>query len=564
MIVLFEEFQYRTECLEPILSERYYLPVSINSIYSKTSYVGYYFNPHINEGKGDIIIILPKVFIDVNDLAFGKYAPEQLINPNEELIEETISLGINQFIFEISTWLYRAIHQYNKRRLKNIISENEYFNSVITNIDKNSTTELDIILSMLDFYKKNKQLFTFISKTANSQAKNINWNKTINSTIPIIKENKPIYLSLKTINKKINDDEELLIIFYSTLNFIKNKYFFEFNLPQNYELIKGKQFEKFSHKGCRNLKKIRHKYFSDRMKEMYNLLYMFFERSEKAKNNKLNEELLLIRDFHIIFEDMVDDLISDQNIPSKLKNHMDGKELDHIYRDSSFFAGGDIYFIGDSKYYKANSNIGTLSKAKQFTYAKNVIQFNIDLFNKNRLDPGLRYRDLDTEGYNITPNFFISAMLNNDLNFHQSDLENTNTPLLSFHFENRLFDRDTLLLQSYKINFLFLLSCYISKNQLIKDRFKKEARLKFRRELTAELEKNYTFYKIRPLNDLFIQENFKLLNGKIYKPSDLDGSFILALEKNNKYEEENNFIIKLIKDQIEYKNIEKYYIIDPE
>lgn len=562
MIVLFEEFQYRTEYLEPILSERYYLPVSINSIYSKTSYVGYYFNPLINEGKGDIIIILPKVFVDVNDLAFGKYAPEQLINPNEELTEDL--LGINQFIFEISTWLYRAINQYNKRRLKNTISENQYINNVITNIDKNSTTELDIVLSMLDFYKKNKQLFTFISKTSHSQAKNINWNKTINSTIPIIKEKKPIYLNLKTINKKTNDDEELLIIFYSTLNFIKNKYFFEFNLPQNYELIKGKQFEKFSHKGCRNLKKIRHKYFSDRMKEMYNLLYMFFERSEKAKNNKLNEELLLIRDFHIIFEDMVDDLISDQNIPSKLKNHMDGKEVDHIYRDASFFAGDDIYFIGDSKYYKANSSIGTLSKAKQFTYAKNVIQFNIDLFNKNRLDPGLRYRDSDTEGYNITPNFFISAMLNNDLNFHQSDLENTNTPLLSFHFENRLFDRDTLLLQSYKINFLFLLSCYISKNQLIKDRFKKEARLKFRSELTAELEKNYAFYKIRPLNDFFVQENFRLLNGKIYKPSGLDSGFILALEKNNKYEEENNFIIKLIKDQIESKNIEKYHIVNPE
>lgn len=560
MIVLFEDFQYRTENLKPVLGERYYLP--INSTYSKISYVGYYFNPLVNEGKGDVVIILPKVFIDVNDLAFGKYAPEQLINPNEELIEEINLSGKSQFIFEISTWLYRAIHQYNKRRSKNIISENQYINNVVTNLDSNSTTELDIILSMLEYYKNNKQLFLFIAKTSHSQINKINWNKTINSTTPIIKNNKPIYLNLKTTTKRINDDEELLIIFYSTLNFIKDKYFFEFSLPQNYDLIKDKQFEKFIQKGCRNLKKIKYKYFSDRMKEMYRLLYMFFERSEKAKNNKLKEEVLLIRDFHIVFEDMVDDLISDQNIPSKLKNHMDGKEVDHIYRDASFFAGDDIYFIGDSKYYKAKSNIGVLSKAKQFTYAKNVIQFNIDLFNKNRLEPGLRYRDSDTEGYNVTPNFFISAMLNNDLNFCQSDLENTNTPLLSFHFENRLFDRDTLILQSYRMNFLFLLSCYITKNQLIKDKFKKEARLKFRNELVGHLEENYEFYKIYPLNDYFIQENFKLLNGKIYKPSSLDSGFILALEKKPEHEKENLSIISLIHAEIEYKYIEKYQLSD--
>ena len=240
MIVLFEEYQYLTEDLKPILSERYYLP--INSIRSKTSYVGYYFNPLINDGKGDIIVILPKVFIDTNDLAFGQYAPEKFINPDKKIVEEVNSSGRNQFIFEISTWLYRAIYQYNKRRSKNIISENQYINSVITNLDSNSTTELDIILSMLEFYKKNKQLFTSIAKKSHSQNDKINWNKTINSTIPIIESNKPIYVKLKTTSKKINDDEELLVIFYSTLNFVKSKYFFEFSLSQNYDLIKGKKF----------------------------------------------------------------------------------------------------------------------------------------------------------------------------------------------------------------------------------------------------------------------------------------------------------------------------------
>ena len=313
-------------------------------------------------------------------------------------------------------------------------------------------------------------------------------------------------------------------------------------------------------KGCRELKKIKYKYFSDRMKEMYHLLYVFFERSEKSKINKLNEEILLIRDFHIVFEDMVDDLISDQNIPSNLKNQMDGKEVDHIYRDTSFFAEDDIYYIGDSKYYKAKSNIGTLSKAKQFTYAKNVIQFNIDLFNRNELGVGLKYRDLDTEGYNVTPNFFISAMLNKDLSFHKSDLENTNKPVLNFQFENRLFDRDTLLLQSYKINFLFLLSSYISKNQSIKKAFKKSARMKFKNELVEYLQDRYTFYEVYSLENFLIKDSFKLLNGKIYKTSSQNSSFILALENSFKYKEENATILSLIYDRVGDNNIEEYYL----
>lgn len=559
MIVLFEEYKYLTRDLKDIIGERYYSSMN-NKDYSKISYVGYYFNPSINEGKGDVIIILPKVFLDTDDLAFHRYSPIQLLNFDSNFVKTLDSSNITKFIFEVSTWIYRSINQYRKRRPENIITESQYIGNIVTNIDKDSSTELDIILSIVNFYKRNKQLFAFIARDSNSHNNKINWNKTINSTVPIIKNNKPIYLNLKTTNKKINDDEELLIIFYSTLNFIKNKYFFEFKLPQNYKLIEGRHYERLLAKGCSVLKRIKYKYFSDKMKIMYKLLYVFFERSGKAKINKLQEEVLLAKDFHIIFEDMVDSLISDDDIDTdtELKRHKDGKEIDHIYRDSSFFENDDIYFIGDSKYYKAKSNIGTLSKAKQFTYAKNVIQFNIDLFNKGRLDSGIRYRDIYTEGYNITPNFFISAMVNNDLDFHQPNLENINKPILSFHFENRLFDRDTLILQSYKINFLFLLSCYISKNQLIKLRFKKEARSKFREDLISHLNSSYKLYKITPKNNNLIEKYFKLLNGKVYKPSGFGDSFVLALEEKDSYREYNESLLKII----DYEEVERinYYL----
>ena len=61
--------------------------------------------------------------------------------------------------------------------------------------------------------------------------------------------------------KKVNYDEELLVLFYSTLNFIKEKYAFDFYPPQNYELIRGHQFENVLRKGCRYLKSIKYKYW---------------------------------------------------------------------------------------------------------------------------------------------------------------------------------------------------------------------------------------------------------------------------------------------------------------
>ena len=88
-------------------------------------------------------------------------------------------------------------------------------------------------------------------------------------------------------------------------NYIKGKYAFYFYPPQNYELIKGHQFENVLRKGCRYLKSIKYKYYSDKMISLYNLLYAFFERSEKTQSKKQIEEVLLIKDFNIVFEDMI-------------------------------------------------------------------------------------------------------------------------------------------------------------------------------------------------------------------------------------------------------------------
>jgi len=531
MIILFEEYHYKTEDLSKVLTERYYFP--INGIESKINFVGYYFNPQINEGKGDVVIIFPKVFINEHNLAFDEFTPESLINPTFETTQRLTETGKDKLIFEISTWLYRAIQQFNKRHFYNSISENQFINQIVSNLDENSSTELDIILSLLRFHKENQDLFTFIAKTAHSQQNKINWHKTINKKQPIIRNNQPVYVDLATTRKRVNDDEDLLILFYSTLTHIKEKYAFNFQIPQNYTLIKGHQFETVLRRGCRLLKSIKYKYFSDKMICLYNLLFTYFERSERTQSKKQIEEILLIKDFNIVFEDMIDDLIGDSTLFSELKNHADGKQVDHIYKYKSLLIEDEIYFVGDSKYYKPQNSVGKNSKAKQFTYAKNVIQYNIDLFNNGNLDQRVRYRENETEGYNITPNFFISAFVNKDFDFSKSYLNETGKPIMQFHFENRLFDRDTLFVQSYNINFLFVLSSYLSRNSTLKNNFKKDTQKIFREKLVAFINEKYQFYKVKPIEDNFIYKHFKLLNGKVYKPSQLEKQLILAFEKGS-------------------------------
>ena len=69
----------------------------------------------------------------------------------------------------------------------------------------------------------------------------------------------------------------------------------------------------------------------------------------------------------------------------------------------------NIYYIGDSKYYKIGGAVHGYSEYKQYTYARNVIHYNINLLlrdNKSLLANRLLYRDSLTEGYQ--PNSQIS------------------------------------------------------------------------------------------------------------------------------------------------------------
>ena len=253
----------------------------------------------------------------------------------------------------------------------------------------------------------------------------------------------------------------------------------------------------------------------------------------------------MIKDYNLVFQDMIDELLSDTNIDSRLKKHKDNKELDHIYKSESFIADDNIYFIGDSKYYKRGSPIETKSIYKQFTYAKNVIQYNIDLFNESGVyTNNVRYRDELCEGYNVTPNFFIRGTVEN-LNHFAAELTNDplqdNSKQINNHYSGRLFDRDTLIVQSFSINFLFVLWSYISSYSTSNNSFKSAAKNKFRTSIKDYFDREYDFSKITtegPVSD-FIRCNFYSLNGRIYRPASFhdNNSFILALEKNKSHKE---------------------------
>ena len=532
MKIILEEYAYDIALISPILSERYYVPLQNQRC--KITYIGYYFEPDMNEP----VMILPKVFIE-NNKVFGKYTPEEIfdLDQSPSTRESLRRDGKLDFLFSITTWHYLAIRQFQKRQQTNTITESGDLANVISTLGEKDVTELDLIQSLIRFNRENQALFTFIKKTNSAQNQQISWHKTIAKKMPILQDDSPVYVDTLTKQKMVNYDEELLVILSSVLGHFNQKYHLQIPINQLFTPYKNRELENLMKRGTVILKQIKYKYFSDKLLKLWDLLYAFFVRQDKIKSKKHHKEILLVRDFNIVFEDMIDSLLSEPNLPQHLKIHKDGKEIDHIYPYQDLLTTQDqIYHIGDSKYYKDDSQTGKNAIAKQYTYAKNVIQYNVDILNENKpLADRIRYRDELTEGYNITPNFFISAVVNSDLNFQQEGLEFKADFKQNKHFSDRLFDRDTLILQTYNINFLYVIHAYVANSQAQKEKFKNTTRNLFREKIIKFLDKKYDFYEVKPNGNLteFIAQNFRNLSGKMYRPSGWEDRLLLAYEKGN-------------------------------
>ena len=571
MRILIEEYQYNVTDVKDILQGI----DALENVEGRVSihYVGYYYNTLLK----DCVFILPKVLLkDVNgqELVFGKYKPEDIVCPDKDREMEAQE---KDFLYKFAVWIYRAIVVFkNDKRNDTGIVYHQKIAQVGTGSRRLSNTYLDILLSLIQFNRDNQSFFFFIVKNQHSGLNKVNWTRTIASTPAIVQNGQPIYLNPVNKKRRINFDEELLIIFFSILNYIGDTYGFPKEICCQYQLITGKRFETYLNGfGKTRLHQIKYKYFSDKALQLWNLCYAFFEQSKQVYVSTDRREYLLVKNFYIVFEAIIDELVGDNPLPDGMdKRQDDGKIVDHLFTAASLMESEhrhsdadtrQTYYIGDSKYYKMGHELGRESVYKQYTYARNVIQWNLDIFNglngTVKTSP-VRLRDELTEGYEIIPNFFISAKLDEQFRYNDDGIEKTDRKKnkhKNVQFMNRLFDRDTMLLFHYDVNFLYVLSLYARDNASQKAAWKNKIRNRFRREIQEWLQKDYDFYAMRAKPSVddaaYIKTHFQQLLGKIYTPFSQDKSiYSLALENADKYKSENEALLS---------ELRKHFFVEP-
>ena len=358
MRIIIEEYKYTAADIKEVLK-------GIDALenvegYVSVNYIGYYYNTDAK--VRDCVFILPKVLLeDKNgqELVFGKYRPEDIINLNTY---NPLSQQEKDFIYEFAVWIYRAIVVFkNDKQNKTSIVYHKQIAEVGKGRKKLSNTYLDILLSLIQFNRDNQDFFFFILRNLHSGFNKINWVKTIAQNNVLSQGNNTLYIKPVNKKRKINFDEELLVIFFSILNYISEHYGFSVTINCNFQLIKGKQFQTYIQGiGKKRLFQIKYKYFSDKALQLWDLCYAFFDSARQVYVASEQKEYLLVKNFNIVFETIIDELIGDRDIPAGLKEQEDGKRVDHMYSYKGLTTHEEdkpIYYIGDSKYYKRGNNM---------------------------------------------------------------------------------------------------------------------------------------------------------------------------------------------------------------
>lgn len=527
----------------------------------KVSHVGYWFSPAV----ADCVLSLPKVVQDaVGGTVFGGLSPEQLLDAFSP--ESGLSDRQSAFVRDFSLWTYRAISAYARLNPQSGIVRSSASADISLNEEAPNGTLLDVVLALIRFYNENRDYFMYVIRNLHSGYERINWRKTVNTQTPVLQDGKPYYINVINRRKQIDFDEELMVIFHSVLHYISSELGMMVRTECNYDLISGAQFEAYlDGLGLVSLNAIKYKYFSDKDIRLWNLCRAFFEKTSGIRERNAGKDYLLVGNFEKVFEAMMDALISDRNLPNFLKNQTDGKIVDHIFRYRSPIDGKEVYYIGDSKYYSVGAALGDNSIYKQFTYAKNIIQYHFIKSKAGKLE-GSGYRDEFTEGYNFTPNFFISALMPDTLSYSDMGLKKRDFKdeadeerhRLS-HFDNRLFDRDTLWLAHFDVNLLYIIALYASEDAAEQTAFKgKFSRMAFS-ALQDLLALRYDFYTVFPIgmdNKDFVSSNFYRLHGKLYsidrqmfseQADEKQSPTLLILALERKFADENDSLLNDLK-----------------
>lgn len=587
MYILFEEHQYESSRVEKVLKDIYVLQDVDKRV--SVQYVGYFYNPHLH----DCVFILPKVLLTEQETLVGvkqesgePVTPEMVLEPKGQ---EKLSKEYRKFIYEFSVWIYRALNVFYKSNPKSKAILYKHLPQAGKGRRHQAKTYLDIVLSLINFNQENRDFVLFTIKNLHRGNNKINWTRTISHSQAFVQDKDVVYLN--PVNKKriVNYEEELFVIFYSILNYLNGAYGFHTPINIQYDLITGKQFKQYMHgMGKTRLMQIKYKYFSDRALQLWDLCYAFFENSYRIAINTNAQEYLLAKSFNIVFEAMIDELIGTphHDIPKGLADQDDGKRVDHMYTDLALTSAEtqtnrEVYYIGDSKYYKSGHPLTSESIYKQYTYARNVIQWNINLFlsddtaydeldkQKRQADRGsfgdIRLQDASmTEGYDVIPNFFISAFVNDDLRYNvqenirpHKDRNEEHCTKVSYQFPDRLFDRDTLFLSQYDVNFLYVLFLYARNKANEKSQWKEYVRKKFRDEIRAVIQNEFMIYAMRARlgvdGALYLQQHFYELNGRVFQPYGEERMTYFAYARPAK---------NLEKTQAQYDELSRYFVIE--
>ena len=575
MRIYFEDYLYPSNLLDKYFNGM--LEACDDKV--KTRYVGYIYDKNKYDGP---VFILPKALLLCKK---GKYTflgiqgaePEKII----ELDSAENPLYGSEIINELagfSLWVHQVIKRfYDENKRTSIIKEADLKRSKASS-DSGSRDFLSAAMQLVDFLKDHETIFTTITKENHSGNNNTSWQRTISRTQPYVDRisGDPFYV--KTVNKKqeINTDEKLIILFYSVLNYLKKEYHLKINLGELvYPILPAQRIATMVKSGIspKEIKSNKSSYFREDLRQLWKLLDAFFKYNRSTDEDR--KDLLVVGNFHIVFEAMIDDLISDTDIPAKLKYQNYDKIVDHIYLDRSLLGGeNNIYFIGDSKYYKDAHDITGAPLYKQFTYARNAIQYNVQQLYLEKVVGAeklkeLRYRDsipLDTsvttdgmhkykdsltEGYNVTPNFFIrNGVPDGHINYADPQLK-ANKDIredTQKQFEDRLFDRDTLLLREYYINLFFVMRAYATQED-----WSDELHSIIRADLIENLNRKYSFYKVRPKPTPvpFVWVHFHEIIGKAYRNDYFDDDIILAFENTPRGRSNKEKLEKSIRNDIE-------------
>ena len=555
MYILFEEHQYDSNLVEKVLKDIYVLQDVDKKV--SVQYVGYFYNPHLH----DCVFILPKVLLKDEGkqevlagvkLPTGESVkPEQVLTPKDQ---QKLSKEYRKFIYEFSVWVYRALSVFYKANPQSKAILYKHLPQTGRGKRARANTYLDIVLSLINFNQENRDFVLFTIKNLHRGNNKINWTRTINQQMAMVHNGEPTYLQVVNKKRIINYEEELFVIFYSILNYLNKEYGFNSPINIQYDLVTGKQFTQYLHGlGKTRLMQIKYKYFSDKALQLWDLCYAFFENSYRIAINTHAQEYILAKKFEVIFEAMIDELIGTPHtkIPKGLADQNDGKRVDHIYTDLALTSADqqsnrEVYYIGDSKYYKSGHPLTSESIYKQYTYARNVIQWNINLFlsddttfdeedRRNRQTDREKFKDIhlqdttSTEGYDVIPNFFISAFVYDDHRYNatqnivkHTDGKGEHCTKVSYQFPDRLFDRDTLFLSQYDVNFLYVLFLYARNKSNEKAAWKAKVREIFRTEIREVIQKEYQIYVMRAKlgvdGGLYLQQHFYELNGRVFQP----------------------------------------------